>query len=50
MTTKATQIINWKPIFKYLDENFASKKDILDLKNQISHLPTKEQFYKKMDK
>ncbi len=50
MTTKPAQKIDWTPIFKYLDENFASKKDIQDLKDQISHLPKKEQFYKKMDK
>ncbi len=44
------QKIDWTPIFKYLDENFASKEDIKELKEKISHLPTKEQFYKKMDK
>jgi len=96
MATKTTQIKNWEPLFKYLDDNFATKKDIKkiadskaeiwltkidnmialnkiadivikrmssimatkqDLKNlreellaKFSHLPTKDQFYKKMDK
>lgn len=96
MTTKPAQSIDWTPIFKYLDENFATKEDVKkivkeesqywitqidnvlasqkitdlalkrmgnkisskqDLANlreelikRFSHLPTKEQFYKKMDK
>ena len=96
MATKTTQIKNWEPLFKYLDDNFATKEDIKkivdseaeiwltkidnmialdkiadivikrmssimatkqDLKNlreellaKFSHLPTKDQFYKKMDK
>jgi len=95
MTTK-TQAIDWTPIFKYLDDNFASKQDVRkiikeesqfwitkienltallkitdlavkripyslaskqDIKNlreelisRFAYLPTKDQFYKKMDK
>jgi hypothetical protein len=48
--TTSPQKIDWTPIFKYLDDNFASKEDIKQLKEQITHLPTKDQFYKKMDK
>lgn len=94
--TTTPQKIDWTPIFKYLDDNFATKQDVKkiidseadtwltkidnmialnkiadivikrmssvmttkqDLKNlreellaKFSHLPTKEQFYKKMDK
>lgn len=94
--TTSPQKIDWTPIFKYLDDNFASKEDVRqivkeesqywitqienltgmhkitdlaikrmpfslaskqDLVNlreelikRFSHLPTKEQFYKKMDK
>lgn len=90
------QKIDWTPIFKYLDANFAtkddvkkivkeesqywitqienltamhkitdlaikrmqfslaSKQDLVNLREELikrfSHLPTKEQFYKKMDK
>lgn len=96
MATKISQTIDWTPIFKYLDDNFASKQDvkkivqdeasiwltkidnqialsrltdiaikktnsimatkqdIINLREELlkrfSHLPTKEQFYKKMDK
>ena len=97
MTTKALQVIDWTPIFKYLDENFAKKADLADLAKKsdlnqintkltnltdkqaqdnqnliktlnmmatkhdlgklkeelvekISHLPTKAQYYKTMDK
>ena len=106
MTTKATQIIDWTPLFKYLDANFAKKSDLVDivsksdltdfakkgdldsintkltnlinkqekdnqniiktlnmmatkhdlgklkeeLLEKISHLPTKAQYYKTMDK
>ena len=95
MTTQQ-QNIDWTPVYKYLDDNFATKADIKkimiaetnewinkidkmtavnkivslvikrlsgilatkqDLRNlreelltKFSHLPTKEEFYKKMDK
>lgn len=95
--TTSTQKIDWTPIFKYLDVNFAKKEDLADivkkgdldqintkltnlankqekdnqnivkalnkmatkhdlgklkeeLLEKISHLPTKEQYYKTMDK
>ena len=94
--TTTPQKIDWTPIFKYLDDNFATKQDvkkivqdeaniwltkidnqialsrltdiaikktntimatkqdIINLREELvkrfSHLPTKEQFYKKMDK
>ena len=39
-----------KIIFKYLDENFATKEDFRELQQKISNLPTKEDFFKEMDK
>ncbi|PIS17661.1 hypothetical protein COT54_03470, partial [Candidatus Collierbacteria bacterium CG09_land_8_20_14_0_10_46_12] len=54
MATKLLQNINWTPIFKYLDKNFATKQDVANLKEElvekISHLPTKEEYYSTMDK
>jgi|GEM_PF-5685793 len=96
MATTIKQNIDWTPLIKYLDENFASKEDVKkivkeesqywinqienltalhkitdltlkripfslaskrdlkilreELTKRFSYLPTKEQFYKKMDK
>ena len=96
MATKTPQNTQWEPLFKYLNDNFAtkedvknivkaesqywltqidnvmarqkitdlvlkrmgntiaSKQDLVNLRDELvkrfSHLPTKEQFYKKMDK
>ena len=50
MATKPKQTIDWTPIFTYLDKNFATKQDIQELKEAISHLPTKEEYYTTMDK
>ncbi len=36
-------------LFGYIDQTCAKKEDIEDLKEMISHLPTKQDFYKKED-
>ena len=36
-------------ILKYIDKNIATKEKVNELKTQISHLPNKEEYYKKMD-
>lgn len=45
---------NFQKTLRYLFSNAATKNDLANLKEKlvekISHLPTKEQFYKKMDK
>jgi uncharacterized protein YifN (PemK superfamily) len=45
---------NFQKSLKIMASNMATKKDVTNLKGEliekISHLPTKEQFYKKMDK
>jgi len=37
-------------IFEYIDKRCATKDELADLQEQISHLPTKEEFYSYMDK
>lgn len=39
---------DWKKLDQVLDSKFDNK--LTPLEEKISHLPTKEQFYKKMDK
>ncbi len=36
-------------LLKYIDETVATKEEVKELKAQISHLPNKEEYYKKMD-
>ena len=42
--------ITIKTIFKYLDKNFATKKELNELKDKIANLPTKQEFFREMDK
>ena len=37
-------------IFKYTDKQFATKEELQELKEKISHLPTKDEFYTQMGK
>jgi hypothetical protein len=37
-------------IFEYIDKRCATKDELAELRQQISHLPTKEDFYSYMDK
>ena len=39
-----------KGMFDYIAKTCATKQDIARLEEKISHLPKKEEFYKKMDK
>ncbi len=45
---------SFQKTIKLMASNMATKNEVADLKvelvEKISHLPTKEQFYKKMDK
>ena len=37
-------------IFKYVNQTFATKEELTEVKQLINHLPTKEEFYASMDK
>lgn len=39
----------FQSIFSYMNQVFATKQDLKDLKLEFSHLPTKEEFYKSQD-
>lgn len=45
MTTKDPQTLSLKPIYDYVDNKVAN----LVTKDDIKHLPTKSEFYAKMD-
>lgn len=38
-----------KPLFDYLDTNIVTKAEFNDLRSDIKHLPTIDEFYTKMD-
>lgn len=41
---------NNKVIFGYMNKIFATKEDLNDLREEFSHLPTKDEFYESQDK
>lgn len=54
LVSKSDLVANNKSVFKgifdYIAKTCATKQDIARLEENISHLPKKEEFYKKMDK
>ena len=49
MQKKTSLDTNFQPIFDYIDETCATKTELAEVKEAISHLPTKDEFFDKMD-
>lgn len=47
MVKTQKQTIDFKPIFDYIDQRLVEERKITQ--ESISHLPTKDEFYEKMD-
>jgi hypothetical protein len=50
MQQNQSSVTDFKPLFKYIDETFATKEDLEILSGKVSGLPTKDEFYEAMDK